>query len=90
VVDAGVVGVQDDSQATELPRGYIVAAEGAGPDLAREVQAWVAARVAHHKALRGGVVVVDAIPKSPSGKILRNILRERAKKEFKPAERGKL
>ncbi|CAK9779744.1 unnamed protein product [Cutaneotrichosporon oleaginosum] len=81
VIDAGV-----------LPRGYIVAAEGVTDTeaLARDVQAWIAARVAHHKALRGGVVVVDVIPKSPSGKILRNILRERAKKEFKPAAQGKL
>ncbi|EJT52279.1 AMP binding protein [Trichosporon asahii var. asahii CBS 2479] len=89
VIDAGVVGVQDDSQATELPRAYIVTTSKEDPaTVAKDVQAWVAARVAHHKALRGGVLVIDAIPKSPSGKILRNILRARAKEEFKPA--GKL
>jgi acyl-coenzyme A synthetase/AMP-(fatty) acid ligase len=52
--------------------------------LCPEVQAWVAARVAQHKRLRGGIVVLDAIPKSPSGKILRRDLRERAKKETAP------
>jgi acyl-coenzyme A synthetase/AMP-(fatty) acid ligase len=39
---------------------------------------WVAERVANHKQLRGGVQIIDAIPKSPSGKILRRILRDQA------------
>lgn len=38
-------------------------------------------KVANHKKLRGGVVLVDAIPKSPAGKILRKILRDQAKAE---------
>jgi 4-coumarate--CoA ligase len=37
--------------------------------------------VAGHKQLRGGVVFLDAIPKSPSGKILRKDLRVLAKRE---------
>jgi acyl-coenzyme A synthetase/AMP-(fatty) acid ligase len=45
------------------------------------VQRWLAGKVARHKHLRGGVVVVDAIPKSPTGKILRRELRERAKRD---------
>jgi acyl-coenzyme A synthetase/AMP-(fatty) acid ligase len=51
---------------------------------------WVAARVASHKRLRGGVVIIDAIPKSPSGKILRKDLRTRAAKEFTDQPRAKL
>lgn len=51
-------------------------------DLTREeVAKWVEGQVAHYKKLRGGVLFVDAIPKSPSGKILRKILRDEAKKE---------
>jgi len=42
------------------------------------ILAWVSERVANHKKLRGGVEVIDVIPKSPSGKILRKILRDRA------------
>ena len=42
------------------------------------IAAWVAERVANHKRLRGGVWVTDAIPKSPSGKILRRLLRDEA------------
>lgn len=31
--------------------------------------------MANHKKLRGGVLLIEAIPKSPSGKILRKDLR---------------
>lgn len=51
------------------------------PGLAEEIQAWAAERVANHKRLRGGIRFLEVIPKSPSGKILRRILREQAKKE---------
>jgi len=89
VLDAGVIGVYDKSQATELPRAYIVArgfeAGGNGEaeqKLGREIAAWVAGRVARHKRLVGGVILIPEIPKSPSGKILRKELRVRAEKEI--------
>lgn len=41
----------------------------------------MAERVAKHKQLTGGVVFIDEIPKSPSGKIQRKELREWAKKD---------
>lgn len=48
---------------------------------AEEVAQWVAGQVASYKKLRGGVVFIDAIPKSPSGKILRKDLRALVKRE---------
>lgn len=42
---------------------------------AEEIVEWVAKQVSSHKRLRGGVVLLDVVPKSPSGKILRNHLR---------------
>jgi acyl-coenzyme A synthetase/AMP-(fatty) acid ligase len=42
-----------------------------------EIMAFVAERVAPYKRLRA-LEVVDEIPKSPSGKILRRVLKERA------------
>jgi len=84
-----VVGVYDKAQETELPRGYVVAAPEVGlktdadkARFAKEIQAWVAQRVAPHKRLSGGVVILEAIPKSPSGKILRKDLRVLAEKEL--------
>lgn len=43
---------------------------------AEEIVQWVNNRVANHKKLRGGVVFVAAVPRSPAGKILRKTLRE--------------
>ena len=37
--------------------------------------------MAGHKRLRGGVLFVDEIPKSASGKILRRVLKARAQEE---------
>lgn len=47
---------------------------------------WLNAKVASHKRLRGGVKFVDEIPKSASGKILRRVLRDRAKEERKKSK----
>ncbi|KDE04365.1 hypothetical protein MVLG_05244 [Microbotryum lychnidis-dioicae p1A1 Lamole] len=83
VADAAVIGVWSEADATEFPRAYIVpdAAQKDDQDLAKKVQKFVADRVAPHKKLRGGVFLLDVIPKSPSGKILRKDLRTLAAKE---------
>ena len=68
VADATVIPVEDD-EAGELPRAYVVRKTD---DVTEDsVSAFVAERVAPHKKLRGGVVFIDAIPKTASGKILR-------------------
>ncbi|RDW77504.1 hypothetical protein BP6252_05557 [Coleophoma cylindrospora] len=89
IADSCVVGVTINGE--EVPRAYIVPRQGEKP-VESEIVNWMAKRVARHKRLLGGVVLVDAIPKNPSGKILRKILRERAKEEVgdKDPERAKL
>ena len=64
----------------ELPRAYIVPQENTTAD-PKEIANWLSSRVAPHKRLAGGVAITDTIPKNPSGKILRKLLRERAKEE---------
>lgn len=54
-----------------------------------EVQKYVSERLARYKELVGGVVFLDEIPKSPSGKILKRVLRDRAEEEMK-ARRSRL
>ncbi|OLN88136.1 putative acyl-coenzyme A synthetase [Colletotrichum chlorophyti] len=77
IQDGAVIGI--DGEGTELPRAYVVADKS--QISAKEIQEWVASQVASYKKLRGGVVFIDAIPKSPSGKLLRKDLRALAKRE---------
>ncbi|KAL2183621.1 acetyl-CoA synthetase-like protein [Thermothelomyces heterothallicus CBS 203.75] len=82
VADAGVIGVYDESEATEWPRAFVVPRAGREnmsradlEKLAGELKALVEKRTAKYKWLVGGIVFVDQIPKSPSGKILRRVLK---------------
>jgi acyl-CoA synthetase (AMP-forming)/AMP-acid ligase II len=79
ILDAAVIGVDADGGTNEVPRAYVVADKN--KISGKEIQEWVKKNVASHKQLRGGVVFLDAIPKSPSGKILRKDLRVLAKRE---------
>ena len=73
VGDVAVIGVPDE-EAGELPKAYVVpSSDDLDPD---ELIAWVSERVAPQKKIRL-VEVVDEIPKSPSGKILRRVLKDR-------------
>jgi acyl-CoA synthetase (AMP-forming)/AMP-acid ligase II len=72
VADAAVVRYPDD-EAGEIPKAFVVART---PIEEGELMAWVAERVAPYKKVRI-VEFIDAIPKSPSGKILRRELIER-------------
>jgi 4-coumarate--CoA ligase len=84
VADAAVIGVQIED-GDERPRAYVVLKpdEESCNTSEEEVVRFVETRVSRHKRITGGVVYLDAIPKNPSGKILRKWLRERAKEEMK-------
>ena len=47
--------------------------------MARSIQKYIEKEKARHKWLKGGVEFIDVIPKSPSGKILRRMLRDKEK-----------
>lgn len=79
VLDAAVIGVDADGGTNEVPRAYVVADQK--KISGQQIVEFVKKNVASHKQLRGGVVFLDAIPKSPSGKILRKDLRLLAKRE---------
>ena len=91
--DVAVVGIYDEQQATEVPRAYVVPRKGVKGDKSdeKEIVEWLREKVANHKRLRGGVLFVDEIPKSASGKILRRLLKAKAKEEAdKKAEKARL
>ena len=72
VADAAVIPCPDD-EAGELPKAFVVLKSEAEEN---EILDFVAQRVAPHKRIRF-LEVIDQIPKSASGKILRRVLVER-------------
>ncbi|KAJ8913435.1 hypothetical protein NQ315_017179 [Exocentrus adspersus] len=73
VEDAAVIGVPDDING-ELPRAYVVPKKGK-PLKEQDLVEYVAKKVAPYKQLKGGIEIVDAIPKNAAGKILRRQLK---------------
>lgn len=73
VLDAGVIGI-DHPKHGEVPRAFVVAKPDSGLT-EKELQDFVASKVAEYKRLRGGVQFCAEIPKSGTGKILRKTLR---------------
>jgi 4-coumarate--CoA ligase len=79
VADVAVIGAPDpEAPGNELPRAYVVLKAGKRVSEA-ELKEYVKSNIARHKQLRGGVIFIDEIPKSASGKILRRILRDQAR-----------
>ncbi|KAL9550126.1 hypothetical protein MBANPS3_004866 [Mucor bainieri] len=93
VADCCIIGVYDSAQATELPRAYVVLQPSIPKTAASAtmISKFVEDNVISYKKLRGGVRFLDVIPKSPSGKILRRVLRDSVLEEEKQQQqRGKL
>jgi acyl-CoA synthetase (AMP-forming)/AMP-acid ligase II len=71
VADAAVIPSPDE-ESGEVPKAFVVLKGAVEPDA---ILAFVAEHVAPYKKIRR-IAVVDGIPKSPSGKILRRVLIE--------------
>ncbi|XP_050463423.1 uncharacterized protein LOC126857738 isoform X2 [Cataglyphis hispanica] len=73
IKDAAVIGIPNE-ETGELPIAFVVKQKGF--DIREEdIIQYVNERVSNPKRLRGGIKFVDSIPKTPSGKILRRVLR---------------
>jgi len=72
IADAAVIPSPDE-EAGEVPKAFVVLKEEITP---QEIMDWVAGQVAFHKKIRR-LEIVDEIPKSSSGKILRRVLVDR-------------
>ncbi|MCC5822682.1 MAG: AMP-binding protein [Phycisphaerales bacterium] len=78
VFAAGVVGERDDIRG-ETVVAFVEAEEGKTPD-PDALRAWCRERLAGYKVPRR-IVVVDKLPRNPTGKIMRRALVERIKEE---------
>ena len=72
MADVAVVP-RPDEDCGEVPVAYVTLRAPAEP---AAIAAWLAPRVAPYKRL-AEVVVIDAIPRTPNGKLLRRVLVER-------------
>jgi acyl-coenzyme A synthetase/AMP-(fatty) acid ligase len=85
VADCAVIPVPDE-RAGEVPKAYVVKANSVGLEESeamtrREICKYVEKEKSRHKWLAGGVEFIDVIPKSPSGKILRRLLRDKDRED---------
>ncbi|KZT03949.1 amp dependent CoA ligase [Laetiporus sulphureus 93-53] len=88
VSDVCIVGLPDDYSG-EVPLAFVVPSAQAAermkkdPAEAAKIKAAIIKHVAdnkvHFKRLTGGVEFIDAVPRNPSGKLLRRVLREKAR-----------
>jgi len=75
IADAAVIPKDSGNGTDEIPKAFVVLRDGAQLSV-EDVQAFVEERVAAYKKVRE-VEFIDAIPKNPSGKILRRELKEK-------------
>ncbi|KAG9240131.1 amp dependent CoA ligase-like protein [Calycina marina] len=83
VADCAVIPVPDDASG-EVAKAFVVKSSSVSVEendriTARDIAKYVEEHKARHKWLKGGVEFIDVIPKSPSGKILRRLLRDKEK-----------
>lgn len=72
-----------DERAGEVPKAFVVKGSAFANKPEDEVIRAILKHVEDHKAsykwIKGGIEFIDVVPKSPSGKILRRLLRDQEK-----------
>ncbi|KHN95018.1 phenylacetyl-CoA ligase [Metarhizium album ARSEF 1941] len=87
VNDCAVIAVPAEREG-EVPKAFVVkkpGVKGVDGDIIESIKKHVADHKSDYKRLRGGVEFVDAVPRNPSGKILRRLIRDT---ELAKAKRG--
>jgi len=94
ITDVVVAGVSSEPFPDKLPHAWVVLS-AAGKKLGKDqvlkiLDTWHRDNLSKHKHLRGGMEVIDKIPKSPTGKTLRRILQVEYEKKSKQTNKSKL
>lgn len=95
VRDACVAGVDNGrGDGSLFVRAWVVLTESgkklSEAQIADKLDKWVKERLSRHKWLTGGIEVVDEIPRTPSGKMLRREMRDRYHARVKREGQAKL
>lgn len=75
ILEAAVFGIPHPLNG-EAPRALVVLRANMEAT-EEEICNYVAERVAHYKKLEGGIIFASEVPKNPTGKILRKVLKEK-------------
>jgi long-chain acyl-CoA synthetase len=79
VADVAVIASPDE-EAGEVPKAFVVLRAGYEHQSADELMAWTNGKLATYKNVRE-IEFIDAIPRNPSGKILRRVLKEQERRK---------
>lgn len=74
VADVAVIAKPDD-ESGEIPKAFVLLKAGAEGQSANDLLAWVNGKLATYKNVRE-IEFIDSIPRNPSGKILRRLLKD--------------
>ena len=77
IIDAGVIGIASIDGCGEVPAAFVVRKEHSDLE-EKDIKAFLGVRLARYKGVEE-VEFVDRIPRNPTGKILRRILRDSRK-----------
>jgi long-chain acyl-CoA synthetase len=80
VADVAVIA-RPNEEAGEVPKAFVVLRPGYEQQDSDELMAWVNGQLATYKHVRE-IEYIDAIPRNPSGKILRRILKEQERRKM--------
>ncbi|KAL9539933.1 hypothetical protein MBANPS3_009978 [Mucor bainieri] len=80
VADCAVVGIFQAEVGVDLPRAYVVLVDGepSSQALIDELQAFSDDQLPEKKRVHAGIVIVESLPRTSSGKVQRRLLKESA------------
>ncbi|KAH9854754.1 acetyl-CoA synthetase-like protein [Lenzites betulinus] len=82
ILDVTVAGVSGGRTSDEkVPRAWVVLSDEGkqrgSEEVVQALHTWIQKNLSKYKWLRGGIEVLDEIPKNPTGKVLRRVLQDR-------------
>ena len=80
VADVAVIA-KPDAEAGEVPKAFVLLKTGSENQSESDLLAWANGKLATYKNVRE-IEFIDAIPRNPSGKILRRVLKERERRHM--------